>query len=132
MRILQSHKSSLQWLAFRLWLTITGTGPVNLNLSFYSISSRLRPLFKSFLSNLKGTFQPTPILKRTQLSEVRRKHFIKFIVLDGKAYWSKDNQMFECAVEDGEIDNSKAVPLDAHSLSESQMNQLLSFLDNTT
>lgn len=129
---LRFRQLDFQQIIFRLWLTITGTGPVNLSLSIYNISWQARPLFKSFTANCRNILRPVPQPIKTQLSRVRREHFIRFIVLDGKAYWSKDNQMFECQVEDGKIDNSKAQPLDAHSLTDRQMTQLLSFLDSTT
>lgn len=138
MRILQRlrvprQKFNFQRGIFRLWLTITGTSVVNLSLSFYNISLPLRAPFKSFMVNCKSIFQPNiPQKHKSQLTEIRRKHYMKFIVLGDKAYWARDNQMYECAVENGEIDKSKAVPLDAHSLTDTQFNQLLSFLDNTT
>lgn len=67
--------------------------------------------------------------KSSQLETLRKKNTIRVAVIGSKAYWVHDNTFYESDIVDGEIDNMRARPIDAHSLTTKQVHLLLSVLD---
>ena len=66
----------------------------------------------------------------SQLDKVRKKNIIRVAIHGKKAYWVHENIFYEADVVDGHIDNSEAKPIDAHKLSEKELERLLKILDS--
>jgi hypothetical protein len=67
---------------------------------------------------------------KSQLDRIRKKNIIRVAIIQKKAYWVHQNVFYVADVIDGEIDNDAAKPIDAHTLSQKQLDKLLSILDS--
>jgi hypothetical protein len=67
---------------------------------------------------------------KSQLDRIRRKNTIRVAILERKAYWVHDNIFYEAEVVNGQINNENAKPIDAHSLTQRDLNRLLMILDS--
>ena len=68
-------------------------------------------------------------IKTTQLEKQRKKNIIKIAIEDDKAYWVFNNVFYESDVVDGYVDGENSRPIDAHTLSNNQIEHLLTILD---
>lgn len=66
----------------------------------------------------------------TQLDKIRKKHIIKVAIVKDNAYWVHNNVFYKSKIVDGYIDDVNAKPIDAHSLKQSELLQLMDILDN--
>jgi hypothetical protein len=67
---------------------------------------------------------------KSQLDRIRKKNIIRVAILEKKAYWVHENIFYEAEVVDGQINNENAKPIDAHSLTQRELNKLLTILDS--
>jgi hypothetical protein len=68
--------------------------------------------------------------EESQLDKIRKKNVVKVAIIGDKAYWVHNNTFYQSNVVDGYIDNSAAIPIDAHNLSKKELDKLLKVLDN--
>ena len=67
----------------------------------------------------------------TQLQQMRNDSLVSTILIGDKAYWVKDNTMYECEIRGGRVDISHAQPIDAMAMTDEQVAYLMDFLDKT-
>ena len=115
-------------LLYKLWLSIIAISHTNLSMNIYYIKSSLKILLKSSKQNLNLLNQRSKI-KTTQLEKQRKKNIIKIAIEDDKAYWVFNNVFYESDVVDGYVDGENSRPIDAHTLSNNQIEHLLTILD---
>lgn len=115
-------------LLYKLWLSIIAISHTNLSMNIYYIKSSLKILLKSSKQNLTLLNQRSKI-KTTQLEKQRKKNIIKIAIEDDKAYWVFNNVFYESDVVDGYVDGENSRPIDAHTLSNNQIEHLLTILD---
>ena len=65
----------------------------------------------------------------TQLDKARKKNIIKVAITENKAYWVHENIFYESDVVDGYVDSENSRPIDAHKLSQKELNKLMDILD---
>ena len=67
-----------------------------------------------------------PIPKRsTQSSNYHEEAYIRVVVVDGKAYWIKENTFFTADVVDGTVDKESTKEVDTMSMSDVELKKML-------
>ena len=67
-----------------------------------------------------------PIPKRsTQSSNYHEEAFIRVVVVDGKAYWIKENTFFTADVVNGTVDKESTKEVDTMSMSDVELKKML-------
>ena len=133
---------------YRVWLSIIAINAINLSMILFSIKLRLKPWLEalrkesnSLISTQKQNLGMEPTIHdleavfndnspKSQLDRIRRKNIIRVAVVEKKAYWVHENVFYEAEVVDGQINNENAKPIDAHSLTQKELNKLLMILDS--
>jgi GTP-binding protein EngB required for normal cell division len=122
---------------YKLCLIITGTSAVNLSMNTYFIRQLLKKEFQKF-SQLQTVDEmmkipQSPAINQYdgQLQEYLSKIRTNFAIVNDKAYWVKNNNVYESVVRsDGTIDIKNAKAIDVFSLSEKEMKSLLKIIDS--
>jgi hypothetical protein len=70
-----------------------------------------------------------PIIKKTQSSLYEEKTNLRVIILDGYAYWIKDNKFYEAPMVNQNIDKDSAVIVDTMGLDRVQLDKMLFIMD---
>jgi hypothetical protein len=70
-----------------------------------------------------------PIIKKTQSSIYEEKTNLRVIILDGYAYWIKDNKFYKAPMVDQNIDKESAVVVDTMGLDRVQLDKMLFIMD---
>jgi hypothetical protein len=130
---------------YKLWLSIIATNVCNLSLILFNTRLRLKKLLKTYNNHLQQTTNPKLQSKLTvadipaefglnktdsQLEKVRKKNIVKVAIVGDVAYWVHNNTFYRSNIINGYIDNEGAIPIDAHSLSKKELDNLLKVLDN--
>jgi hypothetical protein len=122
---------------YKLCLIITGISAVNLSMNIYFIRQLLKKEFQKF-SQLQTVDEmmkipQSPAINQYdgQLQEYLSKIRTNFAIVNDKAYWVKNNNVYESVVRsDGTIDIKNAKAIDVFSLSEKEMKSLLKIIDS--
>ena len=122
---------------YKLCLIITGISAVNLSMNTYFIRQLLKKEFQKF-SQLQTVDEmmkipQSPAINQYdgQLQEYLSKIRTNFAIVNDKAYWVKNNNVYESVVRsDGTIDIKNAKAIDVFSLSEKEMKSLLKIIDS--
>jgi len=118
---------------YRLWQSITWKSQLNLSKTLYYLNYSLNQLSKHYNSkseslasqeNLESDSQPT-----SQIEKIRKKNIIKVAIVDNRAFWVQNNKFWTSGIVDGYIDDTGAKEIDAHSLSNKELDMLLEILD---
>ena len=67
---------------------------------------------------------------KSQLDRIRKKNIIRVAIVERTAYWVHENVFYEAEIIDGQINNENAKPIDAHLLTQKELNKLLTILDS--
>ena len=126
-----------QKILYKLCLIITGISAVNLSMNIYFIRQLLKKEFQKF-SQLQTVDEmmkipQSPAINQYdgQLQEYLSKIRTNFAIVNDKAYWVKNNNVYESVVRsDGTIDIKNAKAIDVFSLSEKEMKSLLKIIDS--
>ncbi len=133
---------------YKAWLSIVAINVINLSMILFTIKSRLNPSLEALkqesnrimsiqnrnmgmepmIHDLEAIFNDNS--PKSQLDRIRRKNTIRVAILERKAYWVHDNIFYEAEVVNGQINNENAKPIDAHSLTQRDLNRLLMILDS--
>jgi hypothetical protein len=70
-----------------------------------------------------------PIIKKTQSSVYEEKTNLRVIILDGYAYWIKDNKFYKAQTVGQNIDKESAVVVDIMALDRVQLDKMLFIMD---
>jgi hypothetical protein len=80
------------------------------------------------------TLIPKKLNNKEKIESQSAKHaantMIKFIVIDSKAYWVKDNIFYFSDTSNGDVVGSTAEPVDISTMSKKDINKMLFILDN--
>ena len=122
---------------YKLCLIITGISAVNLSMNIYFIRQLLKKEFQKF-SQLQTVDEmmkipQSPAINQYdgQLQEYLSKIRTNFAIVNDKAYWVKNNNVYESVVRsNGTIDIKNAKTIDVFSLSEKEMKSLLKIIDS--
>jgi hypothetical protein len=96
-----------------------------INLFILIISLIERNKEEDFLINF------SPLLRQSQLSKILDEGTVKVAIQDDKAYWVIDNILYRCNIsKDGKINNENAEKVDVFDMSEKEVNNLMSIIDN--
>ena len=57
-------------------------------------------------------------------------HMVKIIIIEGKAYWVKDNIFYTAETDNGSIVHETANPVDTDDMSKKDIDKMLFILDN--
>ena len=95
---------------------------VKITYSQSAIHEKVRPFIPQNLYN-------KPELKTQAMKHVEQ-HMIKIIVIDGKAYWVKDNIFYTAETRNGNVIPDTAHPVDTSEMSKQDMDKMLFILDN--
>lgn len=68
----------------------------------------------------------------TQASKYEARHMVKVLILEGKAYWIKDNSVFVADVIDGDVDKDGARAVDTMSMDKVQLDKLSFIVEKLT
>jgi hypothetical protein len=70
-----------------------------------------------------------PIIKKTQSSAYEERTNLRVIILDGYAYWIKDNKFYKAPTIGQNIDKDSAVVVDIMGLDRVQLDKMLFIMD---
>ena len=69
--------------------------------------------------------------KKTQMQKAIEKTIIRVAVYNNNAYWVVDNAIYRASIDDnGDIDDSRATPINVFDLSEREVDNLLAIIDS--
>jgi hypothetical protein len=72
-----------------------------------------------------------PFSRKSQLSKILDEGTVRVAIQDNSAYWVIDNILYKASIsEDGKILNENAERVDVFDLSEKEVNNLISIIDN--
>ena len=72
-----------------------------------------------------------PVSRQSQLSKILDEGTVRVAIQDNNAYWVIDNILYKASIDqDGKILNENAERVDVFDLSEKEVNNLLSIIDN--
>lgn len=91
---------------------------------------------QSHIHNLIDPFLPDnstlTLLKPTQASKYLEETQQKFIIVEEKAYWIKDNEFFVANMIDGSIDRESAQLVDTMSMSKVELEKIIFIVEKLT
>ncbi len=91
---------------------------------------------QSHIHNLIDPFLPDnstlTLLKPTQASKYLEETQQKFIIVEEKAYWIKDNEFFVANMVDGNIDKESAKLVDTMSMSKVELEKIIFIVEKLT
>lgn len=90
---------------------------------------------QSDLHELIKNFSPKslPTNKKRIISQARKhteNNMLKFVSVDGMAYWVSNNVFFTANINNGAVDLDNAIPVNTESLSKKEIDKLLKILDS--
>lgn len=68
----------------------------------------------------------------TQASKYEARHLVKVLIVEGKAYWIKDNSVFVADVIDGNVDKESAKAVDTMTMDKIQLDRLSFIVEKLT
>ena len=120
-----------------MWITIVVINLFNIGAVLFNFINSIKIQYNYLknkkendlsIYNLDAEFSEEYV--QTQLEKVRKRNVIRVAIVNNKAYWVHNNTFYEAEVIDGSIQNEKAKQIDAHNLSQKELNTLLDILDN--
>lgn len=66
---------------------------------------------------------------KSQIDKIRKQNTVSVAIVEDRAFWVKNNKFYTSNIVDGYIDDVNASEIDAHSLSDNEINLLLEILD---
>jgi hypothetical protein len=101
----------------------------------YSISEepKMNNFTQSYLHEMIKPLLPQEIFKaenkKTQSYEYERKTNVRVIILDGMAYWIKDNKFYESEINEQGIDKEASRIVDTIGMDKVQLDKMLFIMD---
>ena len=89
--------------------------------------SSIHEIVKDFLP--KNTMTRKKSIK-SQSKKHASVHMVKIVVIDGKAYWVKNNVFYTADIHEGEILHETATPVDTLKMSREELDKMIFILDN--
>ena len=90
---------------------------------------------QSHIHNLIKPFVPhNPMrpVKESQAIRHRQSQFLKIMVLDGMAYWIKDNALYTAEIEDGKVNPETTKQVDTMSMSKVELDKVIFVVEQLT
>jgi len=88
--------------------------------------SNVYKLLMPFLPDIK---YEAPI---TQASKYYDQIYTRILVVDGMAYWIKDNTFYSAQMVDGDIDRESATPVDTMAMDKVQLDKMIFIIETLT
>jgi hypothetical protein len=73
-----------------------------------------------------------PPIKKTQATSYQEAQFVRVMVVDGEAYWIKDNKLFVAQFVDGEVDKNTTSEVDTMSMDKLQLEKTMFVVEKLT
>lgn len=121
--------SKLTSVIYRLWQSIIWRSQLGLSRILYYINYNLSQLSNHYSSESKNLSQQSDNHPQSQIDKVRKQNIVRVAIVNNRAFWVKNNKFWTSRIVDGYIDDIHAEEIDAHSLSEKELDLLLEILD---
>lgn len=121
--------SKLTSVIYRLWQSIIWRSQLGLSRILYYINYNLSQLSNHYSNESKNLSQQSDNHPQSQIDKVRKQNIVRVAIVNNRAFWVKNNKFWTSRIVDGYIDDIHAEEIDAHSLSEKELDLLLEILD---